>query len=271
MMPESKFIDVEKVIRDKNPALLRRMPGFLLRYIKNKLHQEELNTIINDRSHLRDGEFCTSIIEKFNITVEVFGKENIPSKGGCILAANHPIGGMDAMALSQEISKIRSDYKFVVNDVLLNITNLKNIFVGVNKYGKNSHESLKIIGDLYASEMAAIVFPAGLVSRKQKGRIEDLEWKKTFITRAKKEMKPIIPIYIEGNLSNFFYNLSRWRTLLGIKANVELFFLADEQFKFVGKTIRITAGTPISPTMFDKSKTDYEWAQWVKSTVYNLK
>ena len=194
----------------------------------------------------------------------------MPETGGVILASNHPIGGMDAIAVIHKFRHHRPDLKFIVNDLLMNMTNLKDRFVGVNKHGSNTHEALQQVDDLYQSDKAIFVFPAGLVSRRQRGKIRDLEWKKTFITRAKKYKQPIIPVYIDGGLSNFFYRLANLRKMLGIKANLEMLYLANEQFKQYNKTINITFGEMISPESLDKSKNDKAWAQTVKEMVYNL-
>lgn len=266
-----KFIDVEKILKDKNPAILKWTPTFLINYLKSTIHQEDINRVLSENKDIYGYEFCQDIIDRFNIKVIVKGTENIPKNGGCILAANHPLGGMDAMAIVTGIHPYRTDIQFIVNDILLNLNNLKGLFVGVNKHGGNSKESLKSVNNLFASDKATFVFPAGLVSRKKKGKVEDLEWKKAFITQSKKHNKTIIPVYVEGNLTQFFYNLSNFRTVIGIKANIEMLYLAKETFKQEGKTITIIFGKPIPPTTFDKSKHDKKWAAWVKEKVYQLK
>ena len=177
---------------------------------------------------------------------------------------------MDALAIIKEVYPIRSDLKFVVNDLLLNLPNLKDLFTGVNKHGSNSKESLTALNELFASERAIFVFPAGLVSRRKKGKVEDLEWKKTFITRSKKFQTPVIPVHIDGELTSFFYRLSNFRSRVGIKANIEMLYLVDELFKQKGKTLRIKFGKSISYNTFDKTKKDLEWAQWVKDKAYAL-
>ena len=266
-----KFIDVEKIIKGKNPALLKWTPSFLIKYLKKTIHQEDINQILEENKNKFGYDFCQDIINRFNIKVEIEGTENIPEKGGCILAANHPLGGMDALAIVTAMNPHRKDLQFIVNDILLNLRNLKGLFVGVDKHGVNSKESLKKLDELFASEKAIFVFPAGLVSRRSKKVIKDLEWKKTFITRSKKYKKPIIPVYVNGSLTNFFYNLSNFRTRIGIKANIEMLYLAKETFKQKDKTIRIVFGKPIPSTTFDKSKSDKDWANWVKENVYQLK
>ena len=123
--------------------------------------------------------------------------------------------------------------------------NLNGIFLGVNKHGKNSLSKREQLENLFAADEAVCIFPAGLVSRKNNGEIMDLEWKKTFITMSKEHNRTIIPIYIEGNLSNFFYRLSNFRKKIGIKANIEMLYLSNEFFKLQGKHIRIIVGEPI--------------------------
>ena len=131
---------------------------------------------------------------------------------------------------------------------------------------------MRIINETFASDVAMLFFPAGLVSRKQKGGIiKDLEWKKTFISYSKKYKRDIIPTYIGGQNSNFFYNFARWRKKLGIKQNIEMLYLVNEFYKQKDKTIDIIFGKPIPYTTFDKRFTDVEWALKIKEYVYQLK
>ncbi len=264
-----KLIDLEKVIYDKNPGLLKWMPSFLLNYLKGIIHQEEINQVLLENQELKGEEFCRDVIRRFNINVEVSGTEHIAVPGGVIFVSNHPLGGMDAIAFVDKIMPIRNDFKFIVNDILLNLENVRDLFIGVNKHGKNAKESLKAVDDLFASNQSVVLFPAGLVSRKIKGKITDLEWKKTFVTRARKYNKPIIPVHIEGRLSNFFYKLSNLRTFLGIKSNIEMLYLADEMFLQKNQTIRIKFGAPIHVNEFSEM-TDQQITENIKKRVYSL-
>ena len=265
-----KFIDVEKLIASKNPKLLKRLPNFIIKYLKRILHQEEINQILDENKELMGIDFFLDIIKRFNITVVSHGLDNIPKTGGFIFSSNHPLGGMDAMALVKEISTVRKDIKFIVNDLLMNLENLKDLFVGVDKHKSNAKESLQKVNDLFASDKAVFLFPAGLVSRRKKGKVRDLEWKKTFITRSKKQNKDIIPVFLDAKLSNFFYRLSNFREGLGIKANIEMMYLANELFKQKNEVIHIYFGEPISPASFDKNKSDKELAEELKNITYNL-
>ncbi|MBX2950044.1 MAG: 1-acyl-sn-glycerol-3-phosphate acyltransferase [Crocinitomicaceae bacterium] len=270
-MSEDNFIDIRKLVQSKSPKLAKLIPGFIYRYLKRILHQDEINDFMRRNGHLKNEAFCNVIVEEFDLRVEMKGMDHIPAEGGVILVMNHPLGGMDAMALVHALGTKRTDIKFIVNDLLLNLAPLKELFVGVNKHGSNERQLHMQMTELFSSDAAIGIFPAGLVSRRKNGKIADLEWKKTFVRYARRNNKTIIPIYIEGRLSSFFYNLSNFRRFIGIKANIEMLYLSDELYKQKGKRIQFTVGKPIQPDELKNGKSDEEVAQDIKATVYELK
>lgn len=263
-------IDVDKVIRSKNPKLEKMLPGFIKRYLKKTLHQEEMNSFLERNKDRKNLDFVNQVLKEFGAHIKVKGEENIPLTGGCIFAANHPLGGLDGLAFMSVVGERRPDIKFVVNDILMNLGNIKDLFVPVNKLGRNTPETFEKIEQIYKSDNAVLIFPAGLVSRKQEKGIQDLQWKKSFITLAKKYHRNIIPVFIEGRNSKFFYELAYWRKKAGIKANLEMFYLVDEMYKQKNKTITLTFGQPIAYTVFDDTKTDGEWADKMKEYLYAM-
>ena len=263
------LLDLDKVIASKNPRLLKILPGFVMRYLKRVIHQDELNDIIIRYGNLYDLDFLDAVLRDFGVRIVYRGLENIPPQGHWIVAANHPLGGLDGMALMWVLGKVRKDIVFPVNDLLMNIPNLKGLFVPLNKHGSNAGYA-RLIDQAFASDNAILFFPAGLCSRKQGAKICDLDWKKSFISKAKEHHRDIIPCHINGRNSNWFYNLARVRSALGIKANIEMLYLVDEMFKQCDKEIIITFGKPISYTIFDKSNSDMVWAQKLKTHVYRL-
>ncbi|MEO6902437.1 MAG: 1-acyl-sn-glycerol-3-phosphate acyltransferase [Bacteroidia bacterium] len=265
-----KKIDIKRIIKNKSPRLLKVLPNFLLNYMKRILHEEELNAFLYQTKDSFGHDFVNASIQTLQMNVVSEGMENIPKEGGCIIACNHPLGGVDGIVVIHEVSKIRKDIKMIVNDILLNLENLNSLFIPVNKYQKNSIQSMKQIDLAYEMNECIIVFPAGLVSRKQKGVIKDLDWKKSFITKAIKYKHNIIPMHIDARNSNFFYNLALFRKFIGIKVNIEMFYLVDEVFKQKGKRLKITTGKPIEYKKFTKKYSPQYWAEKVKEQVYNL-
>lgn len=264
-------IDIEKIIKEKNPALYRWMPQFLLNYIKRTIHQDEINYVLETYNDKKGLDFVKAVIQYFNLEIIVKGAENIPAEGKYIFAANHPLGGLEAMALIKTVSEIHPEVRFVVNDILMNLKNYEPIFIPVNKHGKYSRNYAEILDTAFNSNAQMLYFPAGLVSRKIKGKITDLEWKKSFVAKSVQYERDIVPVFIDGKNSNFFYNLANFRKAIGIRANIEMFYLPDEMFRQKNKSLTLYFGKPISYSTFQNNKSHSEWANEIKQMVYNIK
>jgi putative hemolysin len=273
---KERLIDIEALFASKNPTLLKIIPRFIISYLKRITHQDAINGYIYRNRDKTGLPFVEAILKEFGVHVRIIGKthnQEIPASGRYIAASNHPLGGMDGMALMQALGKIRADIVFPVNDLLMNVPGLRPLFIPINKHGKNK-ENARLIDETFASEKLILFFPAGLVSRKQringKTAIMDLEWKNTFIKKSRKYRRDIIPVFIDGRNSDWFYNISVWRQRLGIKANIEMLYLVDEMMKQLNKTITIVVGDPIPFSAFDQTRTEKQWAEWVKEQVYQL-
>lgn len=264
-------IDVDRVLRSKNPSLSRIIPGFVIRYLKRVVHQDEINVFLIKSGHLRDAELIAEFIRHFGVKYSVHGSGNLPEMGRFIFVSNHPLGGLDGIVFINELSKKYHDIKFPVNDILTYIGNLSGIFLPVNKHGSQGRDAAKKIEDAYASGSQILYFPAGLCSRKRKGIISDLDWHKSFVVKAVQHKRDVVPCYFSGRNSDFFYNLANIRKSMGLKANIEMLYLPDEMFKQKDIELHLAFGKPIPWTHFDKSKTPVEWADWVKSESYKLK
>ena len=267
---ENQRIDVRKVLYSKNPTLAKTIPGFVINYLKRIVHQNDLNEFLEKWGHLRDSELIEAGLKHFHIKFIVSGSENIPEKGRYIFVSNHPLGGLDGLVFIYELSKHYHDIKFPVNDILTNIENLSGIFLPVNKHGAQAKEAAILIEQAYASDCQILYFPAGLCSRKKRGVIKDLQWHKSFISKSIQHKRNIVPAFFSGRNSNFFYNLANFRKFLGLKANIEMLYLADEMFKQKDNEISLVFGKPIQWETFDKTRSAPEWAEWVKSKSYEL-
>jgi putative hemolysin len=264
-------VDVEGILKAKNPALAKKLPRFLIRYLKRIVHQDEVNSFMEANRENYNLDFVDSVIKYMDLKIEVKGFENVPKSGRFVFAANHPLGGLESIVLMKVISEKFSDFTFVVNDILMVLTPLSGLFVPINKHGSQSREGLNRINEAYSSNRQLLYFPAGLVSRKIKGKIIDLKWQKSFISKSIEYNRDIVPVYIDGNNSRFFYNLSNLRKFFGIKVNIEMLYLVDEMIKQKGKTISLTFGKPVSNSLFDKSKNTSDWAEYLRDLTYSLK
>ncbi len=265
-----KPINIREVFAEKNPGLAKKMPGFVYRFINRIMHIDEINQILSVHGNERGIEFSDSMVSYFNVRQNIVGLENIPQGGRYIFASNHPLGGFDSMLLMSNVHKRLGEVRFLVNDVLMNIPQLRPIFVPINKHGGLSRDLLQTLHDAYSSDVQILIFPSGFASRKIKGEIRDFTWQKHFVVKAIEYQRDVVPVHISGRNSNFFYNLANFRTRFRIKWNLEMFFLPDELFKQKNQEFTLTFGKPIPWQTFDKSKTPNEWASYVKDIVYSL-
>lgn len=279
---DNRVVDIEKVLADKNPRLLKMMPRPALEFIKKTVRQDQINSVIYRNRHKKGWDFLDGVIKELGVNITVNGIEHIPANGGVFLAANHPMGGLDGMAFMHVVGKIRKDFKFFVNDILMQVDNLADHFIPVNVFGDNSEEYRQAFNAAYTSEEAVLIFPAGMVSRRhkkpsspqikktRKKHIEDLLWKRSIVEKAAEFQKDIIPVHIRGFNSKRFYNIGYYRKKALIEANLEMFYLPDELFTQRGNTIHFEIAPPIPGSHFDHSKTSSEWVQWLKELVYSL-
>lgn len=267
---KKEFINVERILKTKAPDLYKKLPKFVVRYFTRVLHQDEINADLEKISDEKGVPKFHKQLAVNNIVIDCHNTENIPAEGRFIFAANHPMGGPDGIMIVSAVGKIFPKTKLMVNDLLMNLPDIEDVFIPINRFGRNKRNYAEIFENSMQSDYQIIIFPAGLVSRKIKGKIVDLEWKKSFVAYAKRYERDIIPVYISGKNSNFFYNLANWRKRLGIKANIEQLYLVDELYKHKKESVSIYFGKPISYQSLTNDKSDTEWADEIKQIAYSL-
>lgn len=266
-----KPIHIEEVFKSKNPRMAKMIPGFVYRFLKRLIHEEGINEFIERYGDRKGLAFADGMVEYLQVTYDVIGEEHLPEADGrYIFVSNHPLGGPDGVILISFLGKHYPRLKFPVNDILLNLKNLNDIFLPINKHGGMAKEAVTAIEEAYASDAQMIMFPAGLVSRKTKEGIRDLTWQKSFVAKAVQHRRDIVPIFISGQNTNFFYRLANFRKRIGLKANLEMLCLPDETFKKRGQHLTIHIGTPIPWQSLDRSRKPAEWAELIKGKVYDL-
>ena len=267
-------IDVENVLQKKAGKKARYVPRFVISWLKHIVHQDELNEFFEQEGNTQGVEWLEDAIKYLDLQLEPQFTENLPSiEDGkrYTFVSNHPLGGIDGISLGAILGRrYNGRIKYLVNDLLMNLHGLAPLCVGVNKFGAQGHSFAQQVDEAFRSENHIIMFPADLCSRRNNGVVRDLPWKKTFITKSVETQRDVVPVFFEGQNSNFFYRLANFSKALGIKFNIAMLFLADEMFKNKGKTYHIRFGKPISWQSFDKTKKPVEWAQYVQEKVYEL-
>lgn len=264
-------IDIDAVMRNRLPRHYKYIPKAIIKGIERLICQKRINEVLVKTAGLTGAPFCEAVLKELNVTYRVHGIENIPETPRVTFASNHPLGGLDGIALIDFITQTcGTSPKCIVNDLLMAVEPLKEVFLPINKHGAQSRASQLSIDAAFNSSSPLLVFPAGLVSRKVNGIITDLQWKKMFVTKSIATNRPIIPVYFSGTNSRFFYNFAKAREHSGIKLNIEMVLLPREVFRCQDKCFDIYIGAPIHPQSLNREHNAIEEATRIKGIVYSL-
>ena len=225
------LLDLNEIL---GPKMSAKLPGFAKTFLKNRLHMDQIND--------------------------------------CIMKAEHYAGAGFFMIIGSVFRKIYGDgFKVPANQILYNMKPLQEFFVPVKVLaGRQGRDIADRFAKMFESDCQVLVFPAGLCARTFKGVITEMPWKKMFITQARKYERDVVPVHISGHNSKWYFFLSWLSRTLKLKMNLGMLFLVDELFNKAGEKFVITFGKPIPYTDFDGSKTDLQWAEYVKDNVKKL-
>lgn len=275
MVDDILQLDIKGILKARIPEKKRRwIPPFLISAVERLIHQKELNEILRATLPSEGSEFSRRVLDFLDISIEVAGLENLRPGGRYMFASNHPLGGLDGMALITVLGEKYGDdnIRFLVNDLLMNVSPLKKLFLPVNKFGAQGKEYAAIINERINSDCQIFQFPAGLCSRlHDDGSIADLEWQKSFVTKALQSHRDIVPLFFEGRNSKRFYKTARWRKKLGIKFNLEQILLPSELCKARGSRFRIIFGKPLKyEDLISSGKNARQLAAEIRALSYSL-
>lgn len=269
--PEVHHLKLAEILQSKAPKLAKKLPRFVIWLLERLIHQNHMNEYIDYVQGATGVDYFKKIMEFSKIKVEVSGLEHLEAGKPYIFASNHPLGGLDGIALISILGDKFPNIRAFVNDILMHMHYAKPVFLPINKHGANSKQYALMGQEAYNQGHPILMFPAGLVSRKQNGIVCDPVWRKNFIKKAIENKRQIVPIYFEGKNSRLFYFVSKLRKKIGIKFNIEMALLANEVCLKEGKSFRITIGEPINYQKFDKSiKPLDEWAQSLQKETYQM-
>ena len=268
MTDNDRLIDLDKVVATKFKG--KKIPHFVVNLLKKFIHQDFLNSILSDDS--AGVEFCEHTLKRMGITVDVEGLENVPADGTLYtFASNHPLGGVDGLALCSVIGRRFGQVKMPVNDFLMYIKPLEPLFLPVNKTGALARSLPAMLDEAFRSDDQILIFPAGICSRRIGGKIQDLSWTKTFITKSKATSRAVVPVHFIGRNSKRFYRVANLCKALKLKFNFAMLFLPDEMYRARGAHFKVVFGKPVPSSAFDSSRTPLQWAAYIRDKVYKLK
>ena len=263
-------IDIGAVIREKAPRAARWIPRAVVTWLRRTIHEREINHILESYWSLPPQEFIRAAFREWQVSYSVEGLDRLDPKGRYLFVSNHPFGGMDGMMLADKLIEHFGDARVVVNDLLMHLEPLRPLWIPVNKHGSQNSAYARKFDEEFFGERPILTFPAGLCSRTVNGRVTDPEWKISFLKKAYSSQRKIVPVFVEGRLSNFFYRVYHLRKALGVKFNIEMLWLPDEMFSQKGRHFRIVVGDPITVAELQPCGSLREQVEEVRKKVYSL-
>jgi len=248
------MLNIETLVAEHLPNLHRKPPligKWMTRLLRILFHEKELQRFQARYPHLSGFDFVEQLLDHFDFGYSLRGneRERIPAHGRVVIIANHPIGTLDAAVLVRLVGEIRRDVKAVANQMLAGIEPLKPLLLPVDNMNKrSSKEQLRAMVQHLQHEGAVIIFPAGEVSRMGASGIRDGRWHSGFLRIAAMTKSPILPIYVNGRNSMFFYALSLFAKPLST------LWLVREMFKQAKRSVSICIGDMVPYESYQRTR-----------------
>ncbi len=265
------MISFQRMIETRYPDFVikhRRTASVLSRFLGFLFYEKRFQQFEQEYPHYTGHEFVEAVLRyfDFHLRLREVERARIPSSGRVVIAANHPIGSLDGLALLNLVRQVRPDVKVIANEMLMALKPLGPVVLPVDNMGGNTaRQNLKNLRAHLENEGALIIFPAGEVSRFGPSGVKDGLWHSGFVKMASATKSPILPIFVEGRNSIFFYSLSFLAKPLSTA------WLIREMFKQSHNTIDARVGRPVPFDVY--SANDFsakKLASLFKKHVYRL-
>ncbi|GAB3748121.1 bifunctional ornithine lipid synthase OlsF [Lysobacter olei] len=237
---------LEQQLRERFPTWFRgrraTLARPLLRTIGRWSRFDEVAAFLQSNGHLRDFDFVQAALDYLQVRHEADPDEvrRIPPTGRLLIVANHPSGALDALALLQQVGRVRRDVKIIANDLLASLDGLRGLLLPVRILGgRPGADSLRAVEQALQAEQCVIIFPAGEVARLGLRGVTDGRWRRGFLRFARSTHAPVLPIRVEARNSALFYGASALFKPAGTA------LLAREMFARRARRIVLRIGRPL--------------------------
>ncbi|MEO9654060.1 lysophospholipid acyltransferase family protein [Marinomonas sp.] len=173
--------------------------------------------------NLSSFEFMRYTLKALNVDYSVVSGslDNIPKHGPVVVVANHPLGAIEGVVLAALLSTYRQDVKVLANQMLKRITEISDLFIGVDVFGGQQAKKTNALAIRDANQHLTdggllVLFPAGEVSTYPKGssQLADAKWSNSAAKFIKRAKATTVPIFIDGKNSALFYQAGRIHPML---------------------------------------------------------
>jgi putative hemolysin len=246
------MLNLQERFRARYPALFSpqraRLANPVLRGLAKFTRLDRCERFVADHPHLEGLEFVEGVLRFLDVRYRVddLERQRIPTSGACVIVANHPLGGLDALALLKLVGDVRRDVKIVANDWLWSLAALRSLLLPVRVFGGRANgDQISAIDAALEAGQAVIVFPAAEVSRLTWRGIRDKAWRAGFVRFASRHQAPVIPVDIAARNSILFYAGAAIASPVGTAMLPRELFAGHRRIDvFVGRPLDIAAEVP---------------------------
>jgi putative hemolysin len=253
-----------------------RLKRFVIRLIERMTGQPYLRWLYEDyHSAPPAGEsFWDSAIKRLELNV-VCDEAKLaawPKTGPLVVVCNHPFGVLDGLVICHLVSKVRTDFRVLMNAVLLRADEIKPFMLPIDFAETKAalKTNLKSRADAKAHLVGGgclVIFPAGGVSTTPtmwSKRAVDTDWK-TFTARMISQARaPVAPVFFAGQNSRLFQLASH------ISLTLRLSLLFKEVHDKIGSEVRVRIGDVVPYDALANITDRYAFMQRLRELTYAL-
>ena len=237
----------DQLIAERGEKIVNSRWWPLIRPILYKiLHYKEAVRMADELSPLPAQAAMEYVSRLLALDLDISGLEHIPRSGCCVVAANHPTGIADGVAVYDALRRVRPDIAIFTNRDAIRINpRLSEFLIPVEwreelRDRTKMKETLRLSSRAFLEERAVVLFPSGRIAFWKNGRLNERPWQPSAVTLARKQGVPILPCHVESRNSGLFYWFANWNTEL---RDMTVF---HELLNKRGQTFRIRFG-PLIP------------------------
>jgi putative hemolysin len=211
------------------------------------LNYDEAIRMTDELAPLSGSGSLDLVSQLLKLDLEVSGADRIPATGAFLMAANHPTGLADAIAVYDAIRPKRRDVTFFANRDALRVNRrFGDVVIPVEwrddlKSRTKSRETLVGTNRAVSEERAIVLFPSGRIAYWGDGRLNERPWQTSIVSLARRYELPVLPIHVSARNSWLFYWFANWNTEL---RDMTVF---HELLNKKRKKFAIRIGKPIEP------------------------
>jgi putative hemolysin len=194
----------QKIVNSRHWPIIKPVLYKILRY-------REAVRMADDLAPLSGPGAMDYVSRLLSLDLDVFGLDRVPRSGAFVIAANHPTGIADGVAVYDALRPARPDIAIFTNRDAVRINPRFSDFLIPVEWREDLRdrakmkETLRLSSRAFAEGRAVVIFPSGRIAFWANGQLNERPWQTSAITLARRQGLPILPVNVQARNSSLFY------------------------------------------------------------------